>query len=252
MYTFDPQRGLRRFRRFAEPGLLVLSICACILFPGCASVSVKPHGVAFSAGVKPERLLVGDFTYESRPRAGRSGERLEKFEMDFASLLKEDLAKDLRHFGIPVEEVAGNEEVLFVAPQPDWLVTGQFIRVNQGSRGLRVLIGLGAGGTKLQMEMQVYDLSLNASVPLFTFHTTGGSGAEPGLISDAGPGPVNAEMIGEIAFDTVNGAQPGLKDDVKRTAKMIAAYISEQLAADGFISSTKAKHPKLVGHILHI
>jgi len=222
-----------------------------VLLSGCASVSVKTHGGAYSTGVKPQRLLLGDFTYESRPHADRSGERLEQFEVNLASLMKDELAKDLRHFGIPVEEVASNGLALLGPPEPAWLITGQFVRVNQGSRGLRILIGLGLGGTKLQMEMQVYDL-LTPNVPLFTFHTTGGSGAEPGLITDAGPGPVNAELIGEVAFDTVSGAQPGLKEDTKRTAKMIADYISEQLAADGFISGSKARHPKLEGEILHI
>jgi uncharacterized protein DUF4410 len=222
-----------------------------MLLPGCASVSVKPHGVSFGAGAKPEGLLIGDLTYGNRPRAGRSGERLDQFEINLASLMKKDLVKDLKRFGIPVEDATGNGAAFLVTPQPAWLITGQFIRVNQGSRALRVLIGLGLGGTKLQMEMQVYDLSLNANVPLFTFHTTGGSGAEPGLITDAGPGPVNAELIGQVAFDTVNGAQPGLKEDVKRTSKMIADYISEQLAANGFISGRKAQSPKLEGDIFH-
>jgi len=248
----EPWPAFDSIRRAGERSRVpVLLGSVCILFAGCASVSVQPHGSAFSAGVKPEHLIVGDFTYESRPSAGRSGKRLEQFEVNLVSLMKESLAKDLRHFGIPVEEAPSNQGAVLSVPQPAWLITGQFIRVNQGSRGLRVLIGLGAGRTKLQMEMQVYDLSLNANVPLFSFHTTGGSGAEPGLISDAGPGPVNAELIGEIAFDTVSGAQPGLKEDVKRTSKMIAAYISGQLAANGFISSKKARHPKLAGHIFH-
>jgi uncharacterized protein DUF4410 len=63
-----------------------------------------------------------------------------------------------------------------------WLVTGEFVRVNGGSRALRSLIGLGAGGTKMETVVRVYDLSRLSKEPVFQFDTSGGSNAEPGAV----------------------------------------------------------------------
>ena len=40
-----------------------------------------------------------------------------------------------------------------------WLIVSRFDRMYQGSRMLRSVIGFGAGGTKLEMTVMVYDLS---------------------------------------------------------------------------------------------
>jgi Domain of unknown function (DUF4410) len=52
-----------------------------------------------------------------------------------------------------------------------WLVTGEFVRVTQGSRALRGLVGLGAGGTKLETAVRVYDLSHLSKGPVLQFET---------------------------------------------------------------------------------
>ena len=36
-----------------------------------------------------------------------------------------------------------------------WLITGEFVRVNGGSRELRGLVGLGLGGTKMETVVRV-------------------------------------------------------------------------------------------------
>ena len=63
-----------------------------------------------------------------------------------------------------------------------WFVRGEFKTVCQGSRLLRSAIGFGAGGTKIETHVEVYDLASNSATPFLTFSTTGGSGAEPGAI----------------------------------------------------------------------
>jgi len=63
-----------------------------------------------------------------------------------------------------------------------WLITGEFVRVNGGSRELRGLVGLGLGGTKMETLVRVYDLSRLSKEPVLQFETSGGSNAEPGAL----------------------------------------------------------------------
>ena len=123
-------------------------------------------------------------------------------------------------------------------PQAAWLITGQFIRVNQGSRALRVALGLGAGGTKMETIAQVYDLSSRSrEQPLFTFSTTGGSNAEPGVITSVGPlAPTTVPVL--VISMAVKGMH-GVSEDAKRTARVIAAYVSDQLANRGYLPPDK-------------
>ncbi len=125
------------------------------------------------------------------------------------------------------------------ASQPAWLIRGQFKTVDQGSRALRAFVGFGTGRTTLETEVQVYDLSVSAQAPLLTFETTGGSGAEPGAILSGNP-------IGLALGAEGKATGTGLSQDAKRTARMIAAYVSTALADRGYIAPEKARKAKLV------
>ncbi len=92
--------------------------------------------------------------------------------------------------------------------QPAWLIQGRYVRVYQGSRALRSFIGFGAGGTKMETVVEVYDLSVSGRVPAFTFETTGGSGAEPGGL--LAPNPIG------VGIATAGKTGKGLSDDTKR------------------------------------
>lgn len=102
---------------------------------------------------------------------------------------------------------------------------------------MRVFFGCGAGGTKMETAVEVYDLSVSDTVPAFTFTTTGGSGATPGAL-------INPNAIGVGLAATGRIAQ-GVSDDSKRTARMISAYLSQMLVEHGYLSPDKAKKAKI-------
>ena len=77
-----------------------------------------------------------------------------------------------------------------------WLIRGEFTRVNQGSRLLRSTIGFGAGGTKVETNVYVYDLSKSSTTPFLTFSTSGGSNAEPGAITGLATDPSRSSRAG--------------------------------------------------------
>jgi hypothetical protein len=237
---------------------LVFRLLACVLlsgfllsFLGCASISVKPQesDAAPHSKKKPRVLVVKDFTFprQTSIRVDRSGDRLTAFEQKTQTLLRQELVHALGRYGIPVTVAATSQEVRALRKrQPAWLVTGEFTRVNQGSRALRIAVGLGAGGTKMDTTTEVYDLSLRSRQrPLFAFSTTGGSNAQPGLIASVGP--LAPTTVPSLLISIAGKGAHGLSEDTKRTARVIAAYVSEQLDARGYLPPGKkagrAKRP---------
>jgi Domain of unknown function (DUF4410) len=194
-----------------------------------------------------ETLKDFSFPRQAAVRADRSGQELVVFEQKLQISLREQLVRALGRYGIPVTVAVTSQELQKLRKrQPAWLITGQFTRVNQGSRALRIALGLGAGGTKMETTAQVYDLSKgNVQQPLFTFSTTGGSNAEPGVITSVGP--LAPTTVPAVVISVAGKGAHGVSEDAKRTARVLAAYVSEQLAARGYLpagkKAGKAKRP---------
>ena len=129
-------------------------------------------------------------------------------------------------------------------PENAWLIRGEFTKVNQGSRLLRGTIGFGAGGTKVETNIYVYDLNQNSNTPFLTFSTTGGSNAEPGAVTGGATDPVVA-AIG-MAAGGAGGVAHGLTEDTARTAREITAELSDYMYRSGWISKDKWIEPKKV------
>ncbi len=221
-----------------------------ILLTSCASVTAlrtdpeQPQ----APDEFPDRIYVRDFaTPADNIRADREGERLAAFQRDIADKLTNYLVEKLDRSVTEAEPLADD------APLPTgnaWLITGEFDKVNQGSRALRAGIGFGAGGTKVVTTANVYDLSTTPPTPLFAVRTSGGSNAMPGLILSANPftvvGPVIFGVGGVIAGGGL-GLAPGLTDDIRRTAREITASVSEYSAANDWISEDQAMTAKKPG-----
>lgn len=208
---------------------------AAWLLAGCASVTVcrvsESDGGALAR--KPERIYLADFSLaNARVEADREGADLMLFERSLSEHLARTLRGRLeRHLRVPVERVRFPDD----APRGEaWLMAGEFVRVYQGSRALRTLLGFGAGGTKMETRVRVYDLARGKRAPALTFETTGGSNAEPGAVAGLGPGSLalNAAMFAAGGALVV---YHGVTEDATRTARMIAAVLSEHFHERGWI-----------------
>ena len=157
----------------------------CSLLCSCASVSVKKIELltARPPTKAPAKILVKPPTFHDPGlRVDRSGAKLETFKYELQEKFTRNLVQRLSKHVSPAQAVAAT------APLPRgnyWLITGRFDRVNQGSRLLRSVVGFGAGGTKLDMSVVVYDLSKTTPRPILLIETTGGSNATPGAIGTA-------------------------------------------------------------------
>jgi hypothetical protein len=219
------------FKIFPLPMLVGLAVALA----GCASVSVKnldAGGTSFPPAIKPNVIYVLPFdTGYGEFKVDREGAELADFKQNLQQMMSAALTAEIPEHLVPAQAVN------FIPGQSNaWVVCGRFIRVNQGSRLLRSTVGFGAGGTKMETQVFVYNLADNATAPFLTFQTTGGSGASPGMIS---AGPVGA------AVGAVGGAAKGVTEDTERTSRAITAALSDYMYKNGWISKDQRLTPKM-------
>jgi hypothetical protein len=219
-------------RLFAK-GLVILSGVSALA--ACASISVD-DGTEAVRHNKPEIVYVMNFsTARADFEVDRKGRALADFKSNLQLMLRTGIAADVTDKLLPaVAETKGAN-----ARNPNsWLICGEFTTVKQGSRFLRSAIGFGAGGTKLETRVEVYDLAENAGMPFLTFTTTGGSNAEPGAILAFTTDPL------QLAIGGVSGAAHGLSEDTARTAREITAELSSYMYNRGWIPESQLIEPK--------
>jgi hypothetical protein len=213
--------------------ILALLALTCAL-TSCASISVDDARESVRQN-KPSLVYVTDFsTAHADWEVDRTDDALSSFKSNLQLMLSTGLAKEISDRLVPAiaENRPGNQR-----EKNAWLVRGEFITVKQGSRLLRSAIGFGAGGTKLETRVQVYDAQ-NPATPFLTFSTTGGSNAEPGAILALSTDPL------QLAIGGVSGAAHGLSEDAARTAREITAELSDYMYARGWISADQRVAPK--------
>jgi hypothetical protein len=216
--------------------LRAIFLIPAVLLSGCASISVfKEKQNANAPFHPPAKIYVRDFTGDQKIfRVDRKEDSLVEFQKKTANQLSEDLVKKLNDCVLPAERLQGSSQM----PKGNvWVVEGNFDRVNQGSRMMRILIGMGAGGTKIETTVRILSLATGRTQEILTFKTSGGSNLEPGPGLLCGP-PDPTDFITTPLWAT---AMTGLTKDTTRTAKEIAAELSDYLQKHG----VKPKNPKL-------
>jgi hypothetical protein len=210
-----------------------------LMLAGCASISVQP-GTAWATKQMPEKVYVEAFSTEKGEfNVDRDGTELVEFKKDLQAMMTTGITVDLSKRLIPAVEAKREDHL---PRQKAWLIRGQFVRVNQGSRLLRGAIGFGAGATKLETHIEVYDLSTEDKNPFMTFSTTGGSNAEPGAVTAIATDPLTIAI--EMAAGGAGNVAHGITEDTKRTAREITAQLSDYMYRSRWIPEDKWITPK--------
>lgn len=234
---------------------LAAKIIACVLaFPliaGCASTDVSNQQGASSreTTAKPERVIVYDFAstqagippdsaiaglYRERttpqtPEEIALGRRL-------GALVASRLVEELNDRGI-VASAAATGPVPLVG---DAVVRGEFVTVDEGSRGKRVLIGFGAGSNELHTLVEGYMVTTGGLVPLGSAQIEASGGKTPGMLVPLAVGVATGSVARSIVIGgTANLLQElgpeNLDGAAKRTAKKIANVIIDAFEERGWL-----------------
>jgi hypothetical protein len=219
----------------------VTRLALILTLVSCASVSVR-KGTEQATPQMPQKIYIALFdTAHGKFKVDREGAELVEFKQNLQAMMQTGLVTDLTHrliLAVPTNTDQGFQ------PENAWLIRGEFTKVNQGSRLLRGAIGFGAGGTKVETKVYVYDLNEITDTPFLTFSTTGGSGAEPGAVTAVATTPL--EIAIQASAGSAGGIAHGLTEDTARTTREITAELSDYMYRSGWISKDKWIEPKTV------
>ncbi len=197
-----------------------MAVATSLFLTGCGSIKTGPlPSSTVRLTPNPPHIYVAPFDMRTaRWLVGRDGIDLVNFKRDFQTNFTHQLLDRLN-------KIAPSEP-RWVDDLPDhgWLVAGEFVVVDQGSRALRTAVGAGAGETTLQTNVYVYDLDVSKTEYVLAFRT-GVPDAKSGSGAGSGSAPAGASAAFEPA-STLMGLGSGLKLDTTRTCREIAAYLA--------------------------
>jgi len=205
-------------------GPALAAATGCFLLTGCASVSVKQDKWSKERLALPTRIYVADFEVPADVLdVDRTGPELDGFRQDVAKNFTAELCECITERIAPAVPLTKG-----LRPSKGaWVVEGRLLRVNQGSRLLRSVVGLGAGATKMEVRTTVSLVGARrARREIAAIETTGGSNAEPGMLTF--PTPIGGGIRALVSL-----AKTGVTADQKRTARMITAAMAEKLETQG-------------------
>lgn len=206
-----------------------------MLLAGCASISVKEGKWSSERLVLPPRVYVAAYEVPADVLAvDRSGQELEEFRRVKAENFTEELCRRISQRIAPAVPLTAG-----LRPEKgSWVVEGSFLRVEQGSRLLRSIVGLGAGGTKMEVRTIVSVVGpRGAKRKIAEIETTGGSNAEPGMLTV--PTPIGGGIRALLSL-----AKTGVTVDQQRTARMVTAALAEKLETEGYVLPGKGERVK--------
>ena len=104
-----------------------------------------------------------------------------------------------------------------------WIVRGQFVVVDQGSRAMQAGVGFGAGQSHVEVQAQIYTLS-DPDHPFLVFDTNGASGHMPGAVVIPNPYVAAAKFV---------MAKQEPEKETKKIGKQMAVEMGKFMTSEG-------------------
>jgi hypothetical protein len=236
---------------------LVVGVC------GCAQTVVQPKYEQPTAGpvVRPGQVLVYDFSVTAADVSENQGffaavrnslsdttenERVLTIGREVQTRMAEELVAGIRDLGLPAQRAARGTPV----PPDAIAVAGLFLNVDEGNRLQRTVVGLGAGQSRVDTEVEVYAPGRNGLTKILEFTTHADSGSTPGALITGGAGAAASggmtagAAAANVAVSGVKGYRSQVEQMTSRSADQAVAYLSQYFARQGWIPAEKAKQAK--------
>ena len=154
-----------------------------------------------------------------------------------AKVLATKLVAKIQALGLPAELGNGPPPV---DGGPVLVIDGQFIAIEEGTRALRLVIGLGAGHSTVRTAVQVTEMYPEGRRLVDQFEVDARSGYKPGAAETMGAGAA-AGTVATAAAVTAAGSVASeafgadVDADTERTASKIAKLLATFFAEEGWI-----------------
>jgi hypothetical protein len=242
-------------------GCILLMIIGLV---GCTPASINPGATAQPVSAsKPSQILVYDFAVSASEvtqnqsifqRAYRAvSENAEQQQAsqletghEAAKDLSDMLVKQFTDLGFSAQRVERGTPV----PNGALAVNGQFHNVDEGNRLRRLVIGFGAGASKLDTQVEIYQYNAGTPTQLLNFTTHAESNKMPGAAFTMGAGAAaqgGVTMAAGAATAGMSGAKvyrSTMSFLADSTGKQVVAYFSQYAAQQGWITEDQAQKVK--------
>lgn len=230
----------------------MVGILGLVVLTGCASTEITKG--QYRAGqeqlARPGRIIVYDFiatasdipptaaitgSYSQRPSPQTSQEI--QVGRKLGALVAQHLVRKFLDMGMPAHRASNGP-----APQiGDVLITGQFVKIDEGDRTKRVLIGFGKGGGELRTHVEGYVVTESGKRLLGRREVSAKGGKKPGAlvplivaVASANPAGLVVSSVMSIKGEKKEGSET-LEGAAKRTAEEIAKELEEIFRWKGWI-----------------
>lgn len=241
----------------------VLMVVATAL-AGCAGASITPESAAPVASgapavqqARPSVIVVHNFTFAAS-EVHQGTAPLQRLSQAFSSqstnqdkreigeqaaqTISDELTKRLRALGFTVAQQPTGTPIADGA----LVVNGQFASIDEGNRLRRLVVGFGAGASKLDTDVEVSRVSGGERQQVLSFKTEADSGRMPGAAVTMGAGAA-AQGGATVAMGAANAGVAGVKGYrgmVSRlasdTADQISGYLAQYFKQQGWITAEQA------------
>ena len=145
-----------------------------------------------------------------------------------ADALASRLVEDVRAQGLNAERAIGTSPPAL----NDVVIQGQFLRIDEGSKVKRFVIGFGAGATELRTQVQMFQVNTDGWRPITQFDTVAQGAKFPGAGFAVAGGAATGAAVATSAIvssgtGVVREIRASIDADARRTAEQIAAKVSE-------------------------
>ncbi|MGA2411277.1 MAG: DUF4410 domain-containing protein [Candidatus Binataceae bacterium] len=225
------------------------------LVAGCAGASVtgqqgynaplipsRPTTVyVYNFAVNSQEVTLNQSIFQRAYRAVSSSDE-EQSQTELADETAQALAKaiveELQGLGFTATQVVRGQQV---SGENILIVDGQFVKINEGNRLRRMVIGLGVGESTLDTQIQVYQMVNGSTQQLMNFATHADSGQMPGaaFTAPAGAAVGGAAAAASLGANLAAGAgktyTSGMGFLAKKTADEAVAYMSQFFGIQAWI-----------------
>lgn len=209
----------QKLRLFRHSPHLVVSLLLSLVV-GCAGASSQQTAKHVEGETLPRPPVVLIYDFAVAPDDAPPSEDIER-RRAIARSLSEQAVINLGAIGIHAQRATASTTV----PLHALVVKGQFVTIRKGSRTQRMLIGFGAGSTKLEVQVQVYQMMESGLRRISEAEGRARGSRMPGMVAPASVAAGTGQVVGPAVMgglSVVREFSAGIQADVGRLAEMFA------------------------------
>jgi hypothetical protein len=261
--------GIRQGRRQGCRGTgLLVALLGMVAMAGCAKTVVDSQYESARWNLpRPSEIYVYDFAVTREHVHENAGflqgtinavegqttyEHEREIIEEVRTVAGDELVEGIQNLGLPARRVPGNT----ILPKGAMGITGQFLDVDEGNKGARLVIGFGKGQSRVDIRVQLYGYGVDQSgsepettpTKLLEFDTHADSGSMPGAIvtGPAGAAAAGGLTVGVAAANIGVGAiksyRSAMGQMTSRSVEQAVDFLSEYFGRHGWIRPGKVKH----------